>query len=361
MDSFFSTSVFAIAMAVILFGLIQLFKKNKSSLNYLVAFSFCSLGFVLFYFWTILTDTIRNFPLLVYSDIWGTFFVAPGIYLSFVTIMSEGRKTLGSYLLHFIIPVSVALSFLVYNIFKYNEIPELISSGVKHFRTVLIIILSVASDLSLLVYGIAALLRAGQFWRQGRVRRIKEFKIFVIFLVLHIFASMALLGNYLLRNETVFIVISVFYGCFVLFYVFACIRMPEYSQGVPPKKESPQLLKPREIEAYSRKLQILMEEEQRFRDPELKLDDLASELRMTANQLSQLINSVFKMNFKTYINGYRLKAVLAVLKSQPERSILDIALDCGFNAKSSFNTLFIKTMGVSPTEYRKRTLLEEKH
>lgn len=360
MNSFFNTSIFSIATAVMLFGMIQLIKKNKTTLHYLVAFSFFSLSFVLFYFWLILTDAIRNFPLLVYSDIWATFFVAPGIYLSFVTIMSEGQKYKGSYLPHFFIPIVVAVGFFIYNTYKYNEIPSLITSGVKHFRTIIIIFLSVASDCWLLFYGLATFLRAIRFWRQGMVRRKKEFRILLVFLVLHLIAAIALLANYLLKIEYLFIGISVFYGCFVLFYVITFTRMPEYSEGIPPKKEGVPLLRESDRERYCLVLTELMEKKERFRDPLLKLDDVARELGISSNQLSQLINSEYKMNFKNYINGYRLKAVRAALKFQPERNVLEIALDCGFNAKSSFNTLFIKAVGISPTEYRKRSLLEEK-
>ena len=53
-----------------------------------------------------------------------------------------------------------------------------------------------------------------------------------------------------------------------------------------------------------------------------------------------------------YINNYRLKVALSLLKNSREQ-IVRIALKSGFSTLSHFNRVFKKEFGISPAEYRK--------
>ena len=60
------------------------------------------------------------------------------------------------------------------------------------------------------------------------------------------------------------------------------------------------------------------------------------------------------MSFYDYVNGLRVEAVKATL-ARPQsngRSVLDIALECGFGSKSTFNAAFRKATGMAPSAYR---------
>jgi AraC-like DNA-binding protein len=52
------------------------------------------------------------------------------------------------------------------------------------------------------------------------------------------------------------------------------------------------------------------------------------------------------------INSYRVNEAKALLINEPQDTILDIAYAAGFNSKASFNRIFKKVTGMTPSEYR---------
>lgn len=53
-----------------------------------------------------------------------------------------------------------------------------------------------------------------------------------------------------------------------------------------------------------------------------------------------------------HLNRCRLQAAARMLREEPERSILDITMACGFNSSQYFATLFRSEFGQAPGEYR---------
>jgi AraC-like DNA-binding protein len=58
------------------------------------------------------------------------------------------------------------------------------------------------------------------------------------------------------------------------------------------------------------------------------------------------------MDFRNFINRFRVEEAQRLLKSDPEMSILTICFEVGFNSKSTFNTAFKKISGITPRDYR---------
>lgn len=96
-----------------------------------------------------------------------------------------------------------------------------------------------------------------------------------------------------------------------------------------------------------------MEQERPFLNPELTLPELAAQLGSSTNELSGLINRVLGLNFFDFVNGYRVEEVKCLLQKgeHTRQTLLGIALDAGFNSKASFNRVFKKLAGQTPTEY----------
>lgn len=112
-------------------------------------------------------------------------------------------------------------------------------------------------------------------------------------------------------------------------------------------------LNKKEIEIITEKLQHLLQEEQIFMHSDLSLKILAKKVDTSANNLSWLLNSVFEKTFYEFINEYRVKAFLAKVKEgeHKKQTILGVALDVGFNSKSTFNKSFKVIMNDTPSRY----------
>lgn len=112
----------------------------------------------------------------------------------------------------------------------------------------------------------------------------------------------------------------------------------------------------KQAEQYTRKLIRVMEQEKVYRNSELTLDDLARELDISSHNLTEVINRYIGKNFYDFVNTYRVENVKQQLRDpqSAEQTILAIGLDAGFNSKSTFNAVFKKRTGMTPSQFRKK-------
>lgn len=112
------------------------------------------------------------------------------------------------------------------------------------------------------------------------------------------------------------------------------------------------------IEAFSShewndKITHLFETEHVYKNPNLTLTDLAGLLETNRNIISKTINQEFHMNFNDFVNHKRTEAIIARLKKgdHVQNTLLAIALDSGFNSKTTFNRAFKKHTGMTPKQF----------
>jgi AraC-like DNA-binding protein len=98
-----------------------------------------------------------------------------------------------------------------------------------------------------------------------------------------------------------------------------------------------------------------MTREHPYRDPDLTLPDLASRLNTTPHKLSELLNTELEQTFYDFVNGYRVEDVQRrLLESKSKHlNVLALAMDAGFASKSTFNEVFKRRTGQTPSTYRK--------
>jgi AraC-like DNA-binding protein len=102
-------------------------------------------------------------------------------------------------------------------------------------------------------------------------------------------------------------------------------------------------------------LLALMTLKQPYRDPDLTLAALAERLNTTPHKLSAVLNAELSRTFYDLVNGYRVDDVRRRLAEPESRrlNVLALALDAGFASKSTFNEVFKKRTGQTPSTYRK--------
>lgn len=111
------------------------------------------------------------------------------------------------------------------------------------------------------------------------------------------------------------------------------------------------------------RLQGLMETGEVWREEGLSIAGLALRARMPEAQLRRLINDQLGYrNFPSFVNAHRIAAAQKQL-SDPDQSrtpISAIAFEIGFASLGPFNRAFRQETGVSPSEWRRKSLgLEE--
>jgi AraC-like DNA-binding protein len=100
------------------------------------------------------------------------------------------------------------------------------------------------------------------------------------------------------------------------------------------------------------KLRHAMNDLQLFRDSRLTLRDLCERINENPHYVSQVINQDLHSNFYDFVNGHRIESAKQALAGASETTVLEVALDAGFNSKSTFNAAFRRYVGMTPTEYR---------
>ncbi len=110
-------------------------------------------------------------------------------------------------------------------------------------------------------------------------------------------------------------------------------------------------LKRDEAEKIHSTLLNYMQEKKPYLEPKLTLHSLSKQLDISPNHLSQIINQYEQQNFNDFINRHRIEEFVARASKDKHLSFLALALDSGFNSKSTFNTVFKKHKGMTPSEF----------
>jgi AraC-like DNA-binding protein len=109
-----------------------------------------------------------------------------------------------------------------------------------------------------------------------------------------------------------------------------------------------------EINSTIDALNHLMQTEKLYLHDTLTLRTLATRLQKDPNLVSHILNTHFKKTFHDYINEHRVNEVKARIQnpSYAHLKLIEIAYDCGFNSKATFNRVFKNQTGTSPSSYK---------
>ena len=240
---------------------------------------------------------------------------------------------------------------LPYRDFAYPYDPDPI--GIRRFITQLTLI----SIFSYSIIGLIEIMKAFRkrnesFWRPV-TPALKTLKISVLILLTVSISVLAVkLTNFHDTGDHIF---ATYIALTIYLLSFSVIANSSVFKELPlseAQKYKGSSLTPELQEIALNKLKRVMTNDKPFLRPDFSLPDLAQKLNVSVHVLSQAINDGLGKSFFEMLAEYRIEEAKLLLKDQPNIKIEEIAEQVGYNSKSSFNNVFKKLTGKTPSEFR---------
>ncbi len=175
--------------------------------------------------------------------------------------------------------------------------------------------------------------------------------LFISFLlfILIFFSSLLFSGNVWI-TYTLIAIVS-FLICYSYVVLYLLIKMNKKDHEKDALKDDFSYFK-----SIEENLEDYILHKKSYTNPKLTLKECAKGINSNEKYLSNYLNKVMNMNFNTYINNLRIDEAKSLLISSDSDlyTIEAIAKMAGFNSKSSFNAVFKKHVGMTPSEFKNK-------
>lgn len=187
-----------------------------------------------------------------------------------------------------------------------------------------------------------------------------------IFLFIHLCIILKNIVRYT-QHRDLFIWLNIVAGTVFLltacWFILKALNYPELFRRIDstlqPTKDFAETLDTENKTDETKNLQIeqlknFMLEKEPFLEPSLTIQELADQVKIPVRDLSVLINHHINQHFFDFVNEYRVKKAMTILKdpAKKEYTVLEILYEVGFNSKSSFHASFKKYTNQTPTAFR---------
>lgn len=131
------------------------------------------------------------------------------------------------------------------------------------------------------------------------------------------------------------------------------LDLPTSPSGDPAtEKYARSALSTERAEKIAERILKAMETEKLYLDPGLSLQKLARHVTTPPNLVSQTLNEQLGMTFFDFVAQWRVEDAKSRIVAGDD-SVLNIALDVGFNSRSTFYKAFKRETGQTPKEFRR--------
>ena len=185
-------------------------------------------------------------------------------------------------------------------------------------------------------------------------KTIKEITIGYIILIILLYINQASSNNLVFKN-----IFYVYIITYIVRIIYSGLALEKIILTKPPTNEEPDKLSDnvqlKYFEEIHTKLDDIMLNQKPYLDPKLTIYQFAKLLDTNDKYLSMYINVNLNSNFSSFINSYRIEEAKQMLNSKESRNYTfeTIGNMAGFHSKSSFNSSFKKSTGMTPSEYFK--------
>lgn len=116
-----------------------------------------------------------------------------------------------------------------------------------------------------------------------------------------------------------------------------------------------------QVEPLLSRVQLVMERDRLYLDPDLSLHLLAHTINTTPAVLSSLFNHEMKISYNDFVNKYRIREVKKMIEAGDTKkfTLLALAQTSGFKSKTTFYRAFQKFEGQSPRSYLQEAEFQE--
>ena len=107
------------------------------------------------------------------------------------------------------------------------------------------------------------------------------------------------------------------------------------------------------IDDIQRRIQQLMEADKPYLLTDFTLAELSSQINVPIKTISMVVNSKLKSSFPDFVNSYRIKFAIELLKDFKKKNLTieAVAYESGFNNRTSFYNAFKKQTGKLPGDF----------
>lgn len=373
-----ATIPFISAFLYFFLGLLIFTKKNKIKSDFILSIYFFISALILFLAGAEIYNRQSGypFPWIINASTPFILLIGPVLWLYIKALTTQNFQVKPIYLLN-LIPFVLVFSLFAISIYFLPADEKIKYDTTESFRTgivyPLVVILIAISNVGYTLWGMLLLSRYRHrirfFYSQTDTLDLKWLQsLLVMALFFYAIISILYIADYLfglmkygLLQGLGFAFISIFsvllgyYGLRqgnlfnpyinVDFDILSTNQTDCYSKPIPDKDE-----------AFVIRLLEYMKIHKPYLNPEINLAMLSEQLMVSPEYLSEMINSRLNKNFFDFINHYRIEEFKELCKNAKNKNftLLSLAFDCGFNSKATFNRVFKKNTGITPSEYFKK-------
>lgn len=343
------------------------FKKQNRNANRVFALLILSITYHLFDYAMSISGMVFQMPHLMLSSYPLLFVIAPLFYLYILSFLNGGLSLDWKIGLHFIPAVLLLILFLPFYLKPGSyKIDYLLSIGASGFEEVpgeqfVIMGAQVIQLFIYLLFSYRLVNQRYQLYQMRKANQVKKFRwlnyatlVLLSFVILYAIFLVLLIVNKQYRVETDY-VIAVTLSMLLFAAGYVALVQPElFAEGL--NGNGRKLLKEEASQSVKSRLENWMGRKKPYLLEDLKISDLAEALDIPIHHLSEVINQEYQLNFFDFVNQYRIEEAkrLLVHPEYQDQKILAIAFDTGFSNKGTFNRVFKKFTGQTPSAYRKK-------
>ncbi len=220
------------------------------------------------------------------------------------------------------------------------------------------VVIPLLGTISLVVYGGYAYRHIKELERKHEIGILRSnhwlgliFNSYAVFVGFNVFHLFNLIFGRSIEVSDVFIMLG--YAAFIYPIGYLGLKMSKLLNGIKvdtTKYQSALLPADFSKELFDKLNQHVLKNEV-YKNSAIKLSDLASDLSISPHQLSQIINQNSGQNFSEYVNSYRIEEAIKLISKIDRVNLL--SYEVGFNNRTTFNKVFKRKTGLTPTEYKK--------